>query len=179
MWGPEGLRFIVMCWYVPGRNVRAQKGTAGWDGQTVWGTLLPPQPQLPLPSIFCLQMGVNGHRYPRVPSPPTPRTQVAYAGLMCAGAGRKGLSSSVLLRALPPESDGATLKLKPSCTQMPFPIQLGTVCPSRVTTAIPSIRTLILVRRELGGWVGNIKVLLPIQGGSDQLPCMLIQGLGP
>lgn len=24
-WGLEGLRFIVMCWYVPGRNVRAQR----------------------------------------------------------------------------------------------------------------------------------------------------------
>lgn len=32
--------------------------------------------------------------------------------------------------------------------------------------------------RGLGGWVGDIKVL-QIQGGSDQLPCMPIQGLGP
>lgn len=56
----------------------------------------------------------------------------------------------------------------PSCTQVP--LQLGTISPGS-----PLIKAVISV----GGWAGDILVLLSFQGCSDQVPSMPAQGLGP
>lgn len=108
VWGLEGLGFIVMCWYVPGRNVRAQKGTAASPGYS------PPfmaSAQFCPAFSICRQalMAISVHEFPLSP----PQEQ-RWPLLVSYVLGRRGgLSFSVLLQNPLNESNKAQLTSQP------------------------------------------------------------------
>lgn len=157
-----------MGWYVPGRNVRALRR------RKVWGTVLPVRPR---PSSARHFQSADWSSRPSVCKSPLShclRTEVASAGLTCPG----GVGS---FSAPASHIHGAQPDTQPLLPPMPPPA--GTDESRRPTsrplTTHPHQRE--QYHRQEGdrrpSW--DIKVLLPLQAGSDPLRSLRARGPGP
>ena len=166
--GARGLRFIVMGWYVPGRNVRALRR------RKVWGTVLPARPR---PSSAQHFQSADWSSRPSVCKSPLShclRTEVASAGLTCPGGVRS-------FSAPASHTHGAQPDTQPLLPPMPPPA--GTDESRRTVrrplTSRPHQREQYHRQQEHRRLRWGIKALLPLQAGSGPLHSLRARGLGP